>query len=261
MQQYEAHEQQQRTTTASSRTTNHFNNYSSINNNNNVLYDSGMIIIDDDENPGLRSGGNNIRTTTNTMRSLFSTYNTTSIGTNQIDQEFPTLSATVPRTTTTNINANTGTLSNVDVASTLQTSYVQQQQQQQRDSEVVSLMTAAPSTTTSSDTNNKKVVLPKTKTLSKISKLIQPTNPIEQQKQWEARELARKKSAAAAATAMTSIERHESNVPSQVAIRTNIGISVANTPTTMTGPSIQQIERNRALADALGVQPSTLRNN
>jgi hypothetical protein len=59
---------------------------------------------------------------------------------------------------------------------------------------------------------------------------------------------------------MTSIGPHESNepifvlingIPSQVAIRTNIGIVVANTPN----------KANRALADALGVQLSTMRSN
>jgi hypothetical protein len=102
--------------------------------------------------------------------------------------------------------------------------------------------------------------LPKTKTLSKISKMVKQTNPEEQQRQWEAREAARRKAMLANLTfganptftsTMTSDQSQQQQylsdgIPSQIS---------------MTGPSEAQIERNRAFAEALGVQPATVRNS
>jgi R3H domain len=94
--------------------------------------------------------------------------------------------------------------------------------------------------------------LPKTKTLSKISSLVQKNDPEEQQRQWHAREAAIRKAAL--------VNRSFSSV-------NPVGMATAPTmPSVMSAfavlePTDGQIQRNMAFAEALGVQPATLRTN
>jgi R3H domain len=94
--------------------------------------------------------------------------------------------------------------------------------------------------------------LPKTKTLSKISSLVQKTDPEEQQRQWQAREAAIRKAAL--------VNRSFSSV-------NPVGMAAApSMPSVMSAfavlePTDGQIQRNMAFAEALGVQPATLRTN
>jgi R3H domain len=91
---------------------------------------------------------------------------------------------------------------------------------------------------------------PKTKTLSKIGKLVQETDPEEQQRQWEARELARRKAMVANLTFGADLPSMSDAIPSHI---TALG------PSEKLGPTEAQLERNRTLAEALGVQPATVR--
>jgi R3H domain len=91
---------------------------------------------------------------------------------------------------------------------------------------------------------------PKVKTLSKISKLVQETDPEEQQRQWEARELARRKAMLANLTFGADPNLTTEAIPTHI---------TAFVPSGKVGPTEAQMERNRALAEALGVQPATVR--
>jgi R3H domain len=93
--------------------------------------------------------------------------------------------------------------------------------------------------------------LPKTKTLSKIISVVQKTDPMEQQRQWEAREAAIRKAAL--------VNRSFSSANPVGTIGPSMP-TVVSAFTTLE-PTDGQIERNKAIADALGVQPTTLRAN
>lgn len=93
---------------------------------------------------------------------------------------------------------------------------------------------------------------PPSKTLAKIGSAVKKTDPEEVQRQFEAREEARRR-------AMMSNLTFGSN-PSAM------GVGITNAvPTEISavsvgeGPSIEQLNRNRAFAEALGVVPSTVR--
>jgi R3H domain len=104
-----------------------------------------------------------------------------------------------------------------------------------------------------------KKVLPKTKTLSKISKMVQQTDPEDQHRQWEAREVARRKAMLANLTFGAE--------PTTMMIPTGSSTSydhpwVGDTflsPIAANVPTEAQLERNRAFAEALGVEPATVR--
>ena len=99
--------------------------------------------------------------------------------------------------------------------------------------------------------------LPKAKTLSKIGKMVKQTNPEEQQRQWEAREEARRKAMLANLTFGSNPTLPTSSEVQQQLLSDGIPSQIS----TVNGPSIAQVERNRAFAEALGVQPATLRSN
>lgn len=103
------------------------------------------------------------------------------------------------------------------------------------------------------DPRTKQRELPKAKTLSKIGKLIQKTNPEELQRQWEAREEARRRAMLSGmpppSLAGTSVEDGG----------TAQGVPLQITTTNDNGPTEALLDRNRAFAEALGVLPATLR--
>ena len=101
--------------------------------------------------------------------------------------------------------------------------------------------TLVPTDASAAPPQSAKKAAPKTQTLSKIGKLVQQTDPEEQQRQWEARELAQRKAMLANLTFGA--------IPSHI---TTIGISGK------VGSNEAQSERNRTLADALGVLPSAV---
>ena len=94
--------------------------------------------------------------------------------------------------------------------------------------------------------------LPKTHTLAKISGVVKQTTAEERQRQWEAREAMKRKAA------LASLALGSSTVLPSTTANTS---SLMNPPVTAAKvqPTEGQIERNRALADALGVLPATLR--
>ena len=95
--------------------------------------------------------------------------------------------------------------------------------------------------------------LPKAKTLSKIGGLVKETTAEEKQRQWEAREDARRK-------AIMSNLTFGSN-PAIMGTHQHPSLPIPTSVTTVTAavPSEGQVERNRAFADALGVLPATVR--
>lgn len=105
-------------------------------------------------------------------------------------------------------------------------------------------------TTAATASSSSKKPAPKVKTLSKISKLVKETDPEEQQRQWEARELARRKAMLANLTFGADPHTMTEAIPAHIV---TFGLS-GNV-----GPTEAQLERNRALAEALGVQPATVR--
>eukprot|EP00980_Cylindrotheca_fusiformis_P028984 scaffold22688_cov172-Cylindrotheca_fusiformis.AAC.2 len=94
----------------------------------------------------------------------------------------------------------------------------------------------------------------KSKTLSRISGAVKKTDPEEIQKQWEAREEARRR-------AMLSNLSLGVDASAQAAVQSlpkpPPGLLRSLPPVT---PSEGQLSRNQALADALGVKPATVRN-
>jgi hypothetical protein len=103
---------------------------------------------------------------------------------------------------------------------------------------------------------SKKNNLPPAKTLAKISSLVQKTDPEELQRQWEAREEARKKALLSNLTFGSNHALH--NEPARNAQGFPSQIITNNSTVEL---SEAQLERNRAFAEALGVVPATLRSN
>lgn len=108
---------------------------------------------------------------------------------------------------------------------------------------------SGPAATTEAEPPKK--VLPPVRTLSKIGKNVKKTNPEEQQRQWEAREAARRK-------AMMSNLTFGSN-PASWDVAPAVLPATITTVTERAAPTEGQLERNRAFAEALGVQPATAR--
>jgi hypothetical protein len=99
----------------------------------------------------------------------------------------------------------------------------------------------------------KKKPAPSSKTLSRITKTVKKTSPEELQKQWEAREDARRKAALSQLTFGGNMAAWETE--------TNQEIPSTITTSTDAFVSEGQLERNRAFAQALGVAPATVRGN
>ena len=102
-----------------------------------------------------------------------------------------------------------------------------------------------------SSSNNKKPPSKASKTLAKISGLVKKTDPEEKQRQWEAREAARRK-------AMMSNMSFGMN-HSMADTSTGLLLPPQLAPDTITTASQEKIERNKAFAEALGVKPATQR--
>jgi len=185
---------------------------------------AGVLVIDDDLNPGLRGsapafvpGGSNGAAGPNTLWSASNIRQTHGHDASVRAHEFPSLEATVPR-------------------SSAQQEHVQQQQQP-----------AASST--------KKKAAPPSKTLASISSAVKKTDPEELQRQFEAREEARRR-------AMMSTLTFGSNPAATNAhMQPEQGIPTTITAVTDALPTEGQLQRNKAIADALGVAPATVRSN
>jgi R3H domain len=117
--------------------------------------------------------------------------------------------------------------------------------------------TSVPATSASEPAVPPKKPLPPSATLSRIATAVKKTDPEEQQRQWEARELARRKAmlstmtfgvnVAYADTAASAPFTSQQSVPTSISVKSTGPISEA------------QLQRNQALAAALGVTPATLR--
>jgi len=90
----------------------------------------------------------------------------------------------------------------------------------------------------------------KSKTLSKISGIVKKTTAHEKQKQWEAREAARRK-------AMLSNLTYGMN---PVAMDPSQSVPAPLTATAASAASEELLQRNKAFADALGVKPASTRH-
>eukprot|EP00537_Pseudo-nitzschia_pungens_P012774 CAMPEP_0172382354 /NCGR_PEP_ID=MMETSP1061-20121228/302_1 /TAXON_ID=37318 /ORGANISM="Pseudo-nitzschia pungens, Strain cf. pungens" /LENGTH=1111 /DNA_ID=CAMNT_0013110199 /DNA_START=291 /DNA_END=3626 /DNA_ORIENTATION=- len=111
---------------------------------------------------------------------------------------------------------------------------------------------AAARTTQSHDSSSKKPPAKPSKTLSKISGIVKKTTSEERQRQWEARETARRKAMMSNLT--LGMNHSLAGVdPSLPTVPTSSASVVA--PVTD-----EQIQRNRAFAEALGVKPATQRH-
>mmetsp|Transcript_24591 Transcript_24591/g.43641 ORF Transcript_24591/g.43641 Transcript_24591/m.43641 type:complete len:991 (-) Transcript_24591:2926-5898(-) len=113
-------------------------------------------------------------------------------------------------------------------------------------------VSAATTDTVNTDNSSKKPPPKASKTLSKISKLVKKTDPEEKQRQWEAREAARKR----AMMANLSFGTNPSVADPFVKLSTPLQSSVSGA----TEISEEQLQRNRVLAEALGVKPATQRH-
>ena len=125
-----------------------------------------------------------------------------------------------------------------------------------REQDFPSLQAAVPPSSGEEAAPVKKNNLPPAKTLAKIGSLVQKTDPEELQRQWEAREEARKKALLSNLTfgsnhaLQNEPARNAQGFPAQITTTSNtVELSEA------------QLERNRAFAEALGVVPATQRSN
>jgi hypothetical protein len=114
--------------------------------------------------------------------------------------------------------------------------------------------TATPAAEPPESEQTSKKTLPKAKTLSIISTLVKESDPEEQLRQWKAREEALRKAALSNLT-------FGSNPVALLAGSPAPGLPTHIITKNVTGPSEAQLQRNRALADALGVKPATERVN
>lgn len=112
--------------------------------------------------------------------------------------------------------------------------------------------TAVPTASSTTKESLKKKRLPKVKTLNKIATAVKKTEPEELQRQWEAREEARRK-------ATMSTLRFGSD-PSWNTLE-EMEVPTSITTTRDGSPSETHLERNRAFAEALGVTPVTQRES
>ena len=117
--------------------------------------------------------------------------------------------------------------------------------------------TAASASAQADNSNKKKPAAKPSKTLSRITGAVKKTNPEEQQRQWEAREEARKRAI------YSNLTFGSNPVANGSAMMTPSASSLPTAPATIGAAAItaseEQLQRNRAFAEALGVQPATMR--
>jgi len=118
----------------------------------------------------------------------------------------------------------------------------------------LSAVSPVPAASQSEEAKPKKP-LPKAKTLSKIGGAVKKTDPEELQRQWEAREEARRR---AMMSNLTFGQNHAASNTEQQVIGLPLKLSGAAPPP---APTEAQLERNRALAEALDVKPASARSN
>ena len=92
------------------------------------------------------------------------------------------------------------------------------------------------------------------KSLSKISKLVKKTNPKEAERQRKARDEAQKRAE------LSKLSFFDPSMPSASSTGGGVGTGPMTAPQTKAPPSEGMLERNRNLAMALGVAPSTVRS-
>jgi len=174
--------------------------------------DHGFMIIDDDENPELRGRGHN---------------------------DFPSLAEAAPAPTpmysASHIAGRYGNRPATTTQAGAFPALPRSQQQQQ-----------AKASAAAAQTKPKK-----SKTLSKISGIVKKTTAQEKQKQWEAREAARRKAMLSNLTFGMNPVASKNPSQSLLAPPTAMATSVATE---------EQLQRNRAFADALGVKPAPQRH-
>lgn len=178
----------------------------------------GFMVIDDDENPEMRGHGHN---------------------------DFPSLTAPTPPTNGPTPNGGAGS------SSRYSTSHISGRHGGRRPVMGEESFPALPqpaSEVASSATKTKK-----SKTLSKISGIVKKTTAQEKQKQWEAREAARRKAMMANLTFGANPFR-EDLAQSLLAPPATGDASAGGSATE------EQMQRNRAFAEALGVKPAIQRH-
>lgn len=95
---------------------------------------------------------------------------------------------------------------------------------------------------------------PPSKTLARITGAVKKTDPEEQQRQWEAREAARRRAMMSNLTFGSNPAAWDTPQQPQMQIPSTIVAVKDSEP-----PSEAQLQRNRAFAEALGVRPATVR--
>lgn len=190
--------------------------------------DGGFVVIDDDENPGMRGGNYDslARSQPSGANPLYSASHITArYGHGGMVTRSPDAFPALP----------TPSMTTIQTANPTQGSAV------------------AVNNASTSNTNSKP-----SKTLARITGAVKKTDPEEQQRQWEAREAARKRAMMANlsfgvdASAMDIIQQK------QGLLRPPPGISL-DTPHVEI--SEEKLQRNKAFADALGVKPATVRQS
>ena len=104
------------------------------------------------------------------------------------------------------------------------------------------------------DTSTKPPPGPSSKSLKKISKLVKPTDPLEVEKQRKAREEATRRAELSKLSYFNPDDRRLDATPGGALPTISAGATLKQPP------SEAVLERNRNLAQALGVSPSTIRN-
>ena len=182
--------------------------------------ESGLMIIDDDLNPGLRAGLNNAVVQMDSADN--NTFAPSNWQPNYLAQRYAH-----------HIRAH------ADNFPSLPTPSVER--------EVTTNQTEAP---------NQKVV---SKSLSKIGKVVEKTDPKQVEKQRKAREEAVRKAELSRMTVEDAFKQMELGGYQELPSSSN-GILQAPTAMKASEPTQGQIERNRSLAEALGVKPLTIRH-
>ncbi|KAL3937578.1 MAG: hypothetical protein SGBAC_007336 [Bacillariaceae sp.] len=197
--------------------------------------DGGVIVVDDDENPGLRGDGDH----TAAMRAAQATRQA-----NRAQAQGQALSH--PFYSARHIADRHGAGRNLNST----------------DAFPALAPTPAPAqlaSTRAGVTRNRNGILniskpaPASKTLSRITGAVKKTDPEEMQRQWEAREEARRR----AILSNLSFGVNATNAAAAMQDLPQPPPTAGQTPTTGTEA---QLSRNRAFAEALGVDPATVRN-
>jgi len=115
---------------------------------------------------------------------------------------------------------------------------------------------AKPAPAASSASSNSKPSAKPSKTLARITGAVKKTDPEELQRQWEAREAARKR--ALMANMSFGVDASIIGATQQGLLQPPSGISLEAPNADV---SDEKLQRNKAFADALGVQPATVRHS